>query len=391
MKIIFLFLTAIVVFLFLLAVVFKPGKHRKVLWIVSALILLVTFYFGLKPKGYRFINGAHWLKQGNGIVFTNTGMIYSEKPLGTIGITDSVVLFAEFKPYWNYGFARFITIVDKNNEECVSVDQFRLGSILSIRMNDSNLSQVYLPNTATEDSLRKIALGISGGNVWLQSDNTKIAVKKLPPDLQPHFLENGTLLIGYNPSGKNGWRGELHRLVIAKSCSNLPFKNNSVTKATDSVFFDTQSCEPVAEFSFAKTSDRHIENKYSGSWNMYMPLFPKIFTYELPEPLTDAFTRSNYNNRYRLRDPVVNFLGFIPLGAIMLLLFLSSHKSTVRAFIMTFLVSLLTSTIIELTQIFIPTRVSQLIDIVLNVTGACAGAVAILFLSWIFSFRRQVK
>jgi VanZ family protein len=318
-------------------------------------------------------------------------MIYGEKPLGEIGITDSIILIAEFKPYWNRGLPRLITILDKDNKDIFSVDQFWKGLSVSLWKNGTILTKLYLPNSVTANTKRKIAIGISGGKVWLQSDNTKKNEKKLPLGLQPHFLENGTLLIGYNTSGKNGWRGELHRLVIAESCSTFPFSKDSVKKSSDTAFFDTQSCEPVAAFSFTKSSDRYIENKYSGTWNMYMPLFPKIFTYEMPQPLTDALTRSNYTNRYKLMDPVVNFLGFIPLGAVILLLFITLHKAILRAFIMTFLTALLTSTFIELTQILIPTRVSQLIDIVLNVTGACTGAVAILFLTWIMSLRKPAK
>jgi glycopeptide antibiotics resistance protein len=58
------------------------------------------------------------------------------------------------------------------------------------------------------------------------------------------------------------------------------------------------------------------------------------------------------------------------------------------AFLFTFLIALLTSSSIEFLQILIPTRTSQVIDIVLNVTGACIGAFSVLFSKWFYRLKK---
>jgi len=76
-----------------------------------------------------------------------------------------------------------------------------------------------------------------------------------------------------------------------------------------------------------------------------------------------------------LLDTIVNFLGFTPFGFAVFLLFSSSLPVLKRPVLCTVIVALSLSIFIEAFQIFIPTRTSQLIDVVLNGLGGWVGAV----------------
>lgn len=355
-------------------------------------ILVITLFFGLKPKGYRFVNQVHWLQQGNGIAFTDVGMIHSEKMLGEIGITDSIIITAEVLSSSNKRLGRFVAIVNQKGDEIFYVDQWRKNLFVSLH-GEMNKPPVvaHLHNALSADKIRRVTIGIGSESVWLESDDDKKVATKLPLGLQPRFLENCTLLIGYCASGKNPWNGELYKLTLSNGCFSRADDSSHLAVLGTTKVLKHVNNDPIAEFLFAKSSDRRIINQRCDSWNLVMPLFPKIFKYDWFQPLTRIFPLSNYLNLNTIIDSIVNLLGFIPLGAVFLLLFSTFHQTHSKAFLFTFLIALLTSTGIELIQVFIPTRCSQMIDIVLNVAGACIGAFSVQFLQWFIKLKSDQK
>jgi len=76
-------------------------------------------------------------------------------------------------------------------------------------------------------------------------------------------------------------------------------------------------------------------------------------------------------------DVAINFLGFVPLGYLMIS-YLFAGKSAGKTYLKLFLavaLCLTTSLFIELTQYFLPGRTSSLIDLFFNVFGAIFGIV----------------
>jgi glycopeptide antibiotics resistance protein len=134
--------------------------------------------------------------------------------------------------------------------------------------------------------------------------------------------------------------------------------------------------QSAAVFLFDENSGRRIANSCSAEWGLRVPLFPKMYSYDWPEPLSAIFPLSQYTSKHTLFDPVINFLGFIPFGAIFFLFLQRPGRSLGKTFLWTMLIALVTSTGIELIQVLIPTRVSQIFDIVLNVFGASCGALS---------------
>ena len=80
-------------------------------------------------------------------------------------------------------------------------------------------------------------------------------------------------------------------------------------------------------------------------------------------------------NRSLAFDSITNLVGLVPLGFVLAALF-RSMGGVIRRFAL-YLAAVgggAVSLVIELTQVYMPTRCSQLSDLVLNIAGAMAGA-----------------
>lgn len=84
-------------------------------------------------------------------------------------------------------------------------------------------------------------------------------------------------------------------------------------------------------------------------------------------------------DRWVLRDVAINILLYFPLG-LAAFLTLARHRSKAAAMGSALLLGAGLSTSIELLQVYVPGRVSSLLDIACNVAGTAAGAIAALLL-----------
>ncbi|MCJ7580031.1 MAG: VanZ family protein, partial [Candidatus Aminicenantes bacterium] len=81
-----------------------------------------------------------------------------------------------------------------------------------------------------------------------------------------------------------------------------------------------------------------------------------------------------------VKDIIINVFGFIPLGFFLLLWFKGTKRWTYRySILVVVLIGGLISLGIEMTQVFIPARVSSLFDVVWNMAGTVLGVLGIFF------------
>lgn len=390
MTIIFLIFILAVFLVIILMAGFKGVQYRNVLWILCASMFIVILFFGLKPKGYRFINQVKWKKQCNGIVFSNLGMIYSQKTLGSLGITDSITIIADLKPASDSQCFRFLTVIDSLGNEQFFVSQWKKNMFIALYCAGKDQPvKVDISDAISEDTVRRVAFGIGCGTLWIGSSHIKKVNLKEIPGFQPHF-EKSTLLVGCSPSGTIPWSGELHRLSLSGNCFIHSENGVSNTFSAGEAVFDTMCTYSDATFTFDERSGNRITNRCSAEWDLCIPLFPRIVQYDWFKPLTkNSFSLSKYGSLSEIFDPIINFLGFIPFGAVICLLVIDFRKSVWTAVFYTTIAAIVTSTSIELVQVFIPTRVSQMLDILLNVSGTCSGAFLVIVVRWLYTLKNN--
>ena len=110
------------------------------------------------------------------------------------------------------------------------------------------------------------------------------------------------------------------------------------------------------------------------------------FEFITPEGFSINYIVEKFNFGSSLKDYWQNILLFIPLGISLFIITANKHRNIWLILIICCLVSAVISTAVEFTQLFLPTRVSNLTDIIFNTCGGCVGGILYLWRRNIIQF-----
>jgi VanZ family protein len=349
---------------------------RKAIGALCAAILLVTLFFGLKPKGFRFHNQVEWSQDKNGIKFQNIGMAYSQKTLGEIGISDAISIIVVLKPYrTGRVLSKAISIVDVDGHELLVLQQWQKGLEVVLWDETGNrIGKIGIGDVLSRDAAHLVAVTVSRSEMRLLADKSPDVQRNKRIMLPPGFFLGGQLILGLSVNGTSAWRGEIEGLALFES--ELP---EQAIQACAREWKNTGSLRglsenpPAALFLFDDRGGDTIADRSSNGWNLHIPIYPKIFKYQV----LDIISNLKNIDRSLLSDIVINFFGFFPLGGCAYMLFLSFGFSGRNSAILAVACAVFISFGIELVQAFIPTRSSQLIDVFFNGAGAWAAVILV--------------
>ena len=353
---------------------FHDNKQQLLLIPVLFLVFLTTFFFGLNPKGYRLINQVEWLKSKNSLLLKNIGIVYSEKTLGALGIDSSVQIEITLQPFaTSRKLSRIITVIDDNGDDIITVDQWINGIEISVWETGSGerAARAGALNIVSAESIRTFSVTADNREMNLFVGDSLRAHRKMTKNSMPLRFGNGRLLIGCTPTGKCCWQGELTYLSV-QAWRQPPPENARTERPGQQQYMKTgntaEAAVASATFNFASIKNGVVRERTDNGWNLTIPRYFRIFRHEI---LT--FSKASGKLLHSASDILVNFFGFIPLG-FCLSLFLGGKRKAVQVLFPVLITALTISLTIELLQVFIPTRSSQLADVLLNGAGACAGA-----------------
>jgi hypothetical protein len=167
--------------------------------------------------------------------------------------------------------------------------------------------------------------------------------------------------VGNSPDGRSSWEGTIE---------NIGFFKNKLSEEE----LTANKCNPVAFYDFTRESRFRIANEVGNDKGLYVPRFFKMLKLNilsLPD-INQIWSKDS------IQDYIVNFVGFFPFGFLLaVLLYLKVRKKGTVIAIATALGGTF-SLFIELVQVFIPTRCSELNDLFLNTLGSLIGALVIL-------------
>ncbi len=177
------------------------------------------------------------------------------------------------------------------------------------------------------------------------------------------------LLLGNALDGEAGWKGELYAFSLVNiadevsvDCSDkrLEFKN-------------------IARYQFNEGSGESVYNKDGPPHTL---VIPEAFR-PLKRPILSMSKKMFEFSRSTILDMLLNILGFIPYGFILAIGIAQFwYKSKRQVLIVTLLLGSMTSFSIEILQIYLPSRDSSIMDVVLNTVGTVLG----FFLLYLFRF-----
>jgi hypothetical protein len=345
---------------------------RKYLGVICLFVIAVILIAGLWPFDFNPVNKVEWLQNGNGIRFYGQGTVVSRQPMNfgtghseTASISIEILVLPHEES--TNTVASIVTLYDHERET------FMVGQWLSeliIRVPAFNAEQqkhyreIGIANALTKDVIHFIALISDKESTAIYIDGT---LNKIVPrfSLLPVDKElSGVLILGNSPDGTHEWNG---------SFFGLSFYNKALGKEEVREHylghFGGQTM-PTTSYLFNERSGDVIHDHSGSGHNL---IIPQVFqplqrtVLEMPEKIL-FFSSSN------LKDIAINVIGFIPFGFYLSAWLRFSIKLVApRAYLFSIVLGALISFAIELTQVYLPTRDSSLMDVFSNILGTAIG------------------
>ena len=334
----------------------------------------------MRPKGFHLSNNVNWLTDKPGIRFGSYGLAYtalSNKKIQT-DISESggfsIEIAIKPEPYNQEGFNFILVFHDGRDRNQLLVGQYRSSLIVMNGDDYSNrrktkriaVNQVF---QSSKDTLLSITTGEEGTNAYI--DGLLIKRKR---DLKfeiPRVGETSRLILGNSVYGNNFWRGDIF---------GLGFYGYELTPEQVELHFDKWSKE--RKFSFAEQGNPFLLYSFDekngvraldhGNGNHHLKIPKRIQILEkriLSSPWIDLKLNKSF-----IQDFVINLVGFIPLGFILSATFIELGGTLKkRVILITVVLCFTISLIIEVVQGWMPSRSSQILDLMLNTGGSLIG------------------
>jgi hypothetical protein len=349
---------------------------RKLLITVGfALVLLITLLAGLKPKGYRFRNDVAWMPHSGisigpiGIAFSDDSLRWTDQNSRDSGFTFEMSFKAQaFR--WSGTLLGFWS---QDSIRPLMIGQWR--NRLLVRIGDTHAKKGFKefgedPILETgKSSLIHIVSNRSTTSLYL--NGVRIGDPLSASMLSDRGLQ-GRLVLGNSVTGGHPWSGELYGVALyhrefsgAEASKRFRQWVSSGHKALPSAVFAAHF------FTFSERGGTVAHDVAASGFDLHVP---KLFHIIKKQVLLAPWDDFEWSRSY-FADVVINLFGFIPLGFFMsLFLFeVAAIRSWKKNLSLTIFICFGTSLCIELIQVYIPTRDSQLSDLILNTIGGVGG------------------
>jgi fluoride ion exporter CrcB/FEX len=345
-----------------------------------ALVLLITLLAGLKPKGYHFRNDIAWTRSNGGIGIGPIGIAYTRDSLqwmdkNSLDSGFAIELSVKADKFQTNGIAEILSFWDGTYPEPLIIGQWR--DFVIVRVRAINNKKRYLEFGADsifeQKKSRLIQIVSARSKTVIYVDGIRTSDSIFTP-IFPDAGLRGRLILGNSATAGEPWSGELHGLAIyqlALSPGEITLRFSqwglmgraSLPPATNAAHF----------FQFKEGGGRVAHDCVATGFDLKIPKFFQIVKKKVLTGPWDDFTWSfSY-----LADVAVNLIGFMPIGFFMALFLFEVRaiRNWKKNLFLTGFICFCISLSIELIQVYIPTRDSQLSDLICNTLGGSIGGI----------------
>lgn len=346
-------------------------------------ILLIILAAGLWPFNFFPKNKVEWMPDRDGVHFYGQGMIVGsedwnqeQKPLFP---DRSITLELWLRPLLETGnLPHILTLYDGNAPDISLIGQWKTHLIIRSRPDNrfagkrgKPYQEIGLHNVLLKN--RDLFITITSG-----SDGSVIYINgRLARTYPRHRLladttsGNVRMILGNAPTGESYWNGDLMGVAIY----NRALSADQVSRSYETWNSPTPHPNPAGEgclgmYLFQEKAGTVVHSACGPGFALAMPTtFKPIQRTVLSPPWQDFQWGWSI-----VSDVAVNIAGFIPLGFFFAaFLQRSTQRREYFVYAATLLMGFGLSLAIELTQVYLPTRYSQLTDLVCNVAGTILG------------------
>ncbi len=358
---------------------------------MTALVILGMLYFGIRFKGFRPINNVKWNDSGVGLRFDRFGIVYAQGFFSSSAEgsqKDSLTIEMAIKPVFNqYSDFRYVLLIHNGDDaKQLVVGQYRTSLVVMNGNDHSNRRKtpkiyVQLDGEAHKDFLVTIVSNQLGTRLFLNgrlvSTNKHLRLK------YPNPGEQTKMLVGNSLYGNNPWRGTMLGLALYDFDLSEKVISNHYQKWRDGLNFNAFRAEsPRLLYAFDQRGGEKVHNVVSGGEELDL-IVPVWMSAPKKKILGWPVFNEMVSKESLTSDVLVNLFGFIPLGFLLLATLgrLEGFNKKYTILILGVLVAFLFSFSIEIAQVWIPSRDSSILDLVLNSFGGLLGGLAYLVLN----------
>mgnify|MGYP000542531213 CR=1 FL=1 len=357
-----------------------PSDNRSTPWglfVLTAAMLALILYFGLHFKGASGANDVSWIGNRAGIHFGRNGVAHGTIRSRAVHRNDRLsppfsISLAIQPGDSDDGHFRFLLLLHGGEDENqLVVGQWRRWLII---MNGDDYDYRRRRARIAVDILEPhkercvtITSGKDGTTVFV--DGQRIKTKS---DLHlkiPGGGEETQLVLGNSIYGRHPWEGNIYGLAIFdRKLAEPVIANHFHRWQQEQRFAFALSKNTYGLYLFDEGRGDRIVDHARGQNDFVIPAKMTILTKEFlvlnPGPAD-----------HRLyQDMVINLLGFIPMGFLLsALLWQVNYRHAKQRLLVAMIACGAISLGIELAQAWIPSRSSQMSDLLLNTLGAGAG------------------
>jgi hypothetical protein len=351
----------------------------KYLSAICLCVIAVILFAGLWPRNFNTGNDVAFLSDGKGIHFSRRCIIYTKDMLARRSTQSepgslSIEMAIQADTVWKNALPVILAIYDGHSCDRFIICQWKSSLIIRSIQTDScryeRSREIGIQDALLKGKTRFISItsGARGTSVYV--DGKLQDWRKELSLLHPHEFFSGHLVLGNSAVGKDSWTGMLYALSIYDQdlISEEVLQHYEAWRENGSISNEIGSL-PIALYLFNERAGQIVRD-HSGLGNDLV--IPEHFTPLRHRMLVMPTEDFRADRRYAI-DVAINILGFIPFGFFIVWYLSEKGFAHVRIVIITMVLGIGTSLFIEIVQTYLPTRSSQLMDVLSNSGGTVLG------------------
>jgi len=344
------------------------------LLILLSVYLCILLLFGLWPMNFCEDNHAA-VNHSDGLILSHPSTVYSKEPpeklLNLQEFTICIDMSSDFAP--SKGFGTILSYALDYERVNFLVGQWRSGIELRIASDDhARPISIGRREVFTKGTDSWFAISYDGAAMSLYQDGEKIASRRIGPITFSSWNKSYPLIIGSDASGRSSWKGAIRSVAIFDRALR------------EDEFIDIpgrlQELSPLVCYDYTNMDDTTIIDCGTPP-PAHLTIPHRLIPYQ--RAFLELPSMKDVRFPWGILDITINLIGFVPLGFLISLYIGRESSSHTRSILISIAAGFMVSFIIEISQAYLSSRSSSMLDLINNTVGSGLGAL-------LYHFRKGV-
>jgi hypothetical protein len=380
----------------------RPATPKEIaLAALAALVasLAAIAYFGLSPFDFDPENRIEWIPVVAAASDASGGTISADPGTGGLRFRGEAIAYSDGTLMWPAGagalsievwlkpsaephthLARILALYDEEELPVLSIDQWLSALIIRDRFTTTQGEMTYrehgLLKQLEKGKAHYLALTSDAAGTSVYLDGEPVPMDSKAPIISAGERVGGQLVLGNGARGNQEWQGELYSVALYSRLLSSQEIAEHARGATVSELWRRGNL--LALYTLNEGVGDVAQDSSAVDTRGFTAAAPSIRVPAEFQPLRRTilhWTRANERSYgWYVQDLALNIAGFVPTGFLLAYLMRRrGHRGTALLLISAACFGGAVSLGIELTQVWIPSRVSSLNDLSANILGAFVG------------------